>query len=117
LCGITESLKLIGKCDFQRYTRHAYDPRWKGDSGPTKRSWHCLAMATSATNLGQKVVQYFAYGARLAWVVNPKERTVSTYASRKQSRLLSEPERLDVASLLPGFSLPMKEPFELPDLA
>ena len=74
-------------------------------------------MAKSTTNLGQKVVQYFAYGARLAWVVNPKERTVSVYDSRKQPRLLSESERLDVSSLFRGFGLLMKEFFELTDLA
>ena len=63
----------------------------------------------------QKLAQYFAGGTRVAWVVNPKDRTVTVYESPEPSRILRADERLDGSPLLPGFTFPIKELFELPD--
>jgi Uma2 family endonuclease len=48
-------------------------------------------------------------------VVNPKKRTVSVYNSTKRSNFLHEGDQLDGASLLPDFTFPVKELFEIPD--
>ncbi len=74
-----------------------------------------ISPGESQRKLKQKLTQYFANGTRVAWVVNPKERTVSVYNSTKRSNFLGEGDQLDGASLLPGFTFPVKELFEIPD--
>jgi len=74
-----------------------------------------LSPGESRRRLRQKLAQYFADGTRLAWVVNPKERTVSVYDSPDHPNILHEDERLDGGPLLPGFSFALKELFEMPD--
>lgn len=65
--------------------------------------------------LKQKLTVYFANGTRLAWVVNPKDRTVSIYTSFEQVESLGATDTLRGGSLLPGFALAIKELFEMPE--
>jgi Uma2 family endonuclease len=67
--------------------------------------------------LKQKVTEYFANGTRLVWVVNPGDKTVSVYTSVEQVEILGATDQLRGGSLLPGFSFPIKELFEIPDFA
>lgn len=75
-----------------------------------------LSPGESRRKLKQKLAQYFADGTRVAWVVNPKDHTVSVYGSPEHSDIRREGEQLDGGALLPGFWFPINELFEIPDL-
>jgi Uma2 family endonuclease len=62
-----------------------------------------------------KLAQYFANGTRLAWVVEPRTRTVSVYHSAGRCKILRSGERLDGEGILPGFTLPIVDLFAMPD--
>ena len=67
--------------------------------------------------LKEKLTVYFANGTRLAWVVNPRDRTVSVYTSPEQVEVLGATDQLPGGSLLPGFASPIKDLFEMPDFS
>lgn len=67
----------------------------------------------SRRRLKQKLTQYFRNGTRLAWVVNPGDRTVSVYTSVEQVEILAATDQLGGGALLPGFVFPLKELFEI----
>ncbi len=69
----------------------------------------------SRKRLKQKLAQYFANGTRLAWVVNPKDRTIEVHSSLRDSDTLREGDQLDGGSVLPGFAFPIEGIFEMPD--
>jgi Uma2 family endonuclease len=74
-----------------------------------------LSPGESRRRLRQKLAQYFANGTLLAWVVNPKDRTVEVFDSPGHSRALSEHGQLDGGSVLPRLALPVGAIFEMPD--
>ena len=65
--------------------------------------------------LREKLVTYFANGTRLAWVINPRGRTVAIYRSATRHDILHKGEQLEGGALLPGFTFPIKELFEIPE--
>ena len=58
-----------------------------------------------------KLVDYFANGSRLVWVVNPKQRDVLIYHSPENHEILREGDVISGESVLPGFTLPVSELF------
>ena len=62
-----------------------------------------------------RFTQYFADGTRVAWLVDPKERTVLVYSAPDHAGVLREDESLDGGPLLPGFAFPIAGIFEIPD--
>jgi Uma2 family endonuclease len=60
----------------------------------------------------EKIEQYFENGAKLAWVIHPKSRTVHVYREGKfPSAILSLKDKFDGEEVLPGFSLPVANIF------
>ncbi len=59
----------------------------------------------------QKIREYFAIGARLVWVADPSDKTVSVYRSPTEVRVLAESDRLTGEEVLPGFSVPVASLF------
>ena len=55
-----------------------------------------------------KVANYLAAGTTL-WLVDPAAKTVEVYAPGQPARLLGQEDMLDGGTLLPGFSLPIKD--------
>jgi Uma2 family endonuclease len=74
-----------------------------------------LSPRESKRKLKQKLVEYFANGTSLAWVVNPKERHVQVYSSAEHFKTLRENDRLDGAMVLPGFKFALKQLFAVPN--
>ncbi len=77
-----------------------------------------VEIATSATSvevLQEKVLEYLERGSRLVWVVVPRTRSVTTYRSRRDVRVLVEGDVLDGADVLPGFRLAVSEIFDMPE--
>lgn len=64
-----------------------------------------------------KVLFYLANGVRLAWIINPRARTVMVMTTATASTLVAEHERLEGGAVLPGFSTAVRDllpPADLP---
>lgn len=56
-----------------------------------------------------KLVDYFANGSRLVWVINPKRRVVLVYHSPEAHEILREGDVISGETVIPGFTLPVSE--------
>jgi Uma2 family endonuclease len=63
--------------------------------------------------IARKMVEYFAAGTRLAWVVDPKTMTVRVHTSPRESVVLGLDDILDGGDVLPGFQLAVRDVFDL----
>lgn len=71
-----------------------------------------LSASNTKREIDRKLQEYFAAGTRLAWVLDPKRRTVRVHTSATEFRTLSENDTLDGGEVLPGFQLPIRDWFE-----
>lgn len=71
----------------------------------------------SPKDLREKASYYLRNGTRLVWLVYPQSQTVEVCTIDEDGglniRLLNMDEALDGANVLPGFSLPVREVFEM----
>lgn len=72
-----------------------------------------LSENNTPAEMRQKLGEYFQAGGKLVWMVDPEARTVRVYTSPRRSVLLTEDDTLDGRRVLPGFSLAIREWFEL----
>lgn len=70
-----------------------------------------LSRKNTKAEIDRKLHEYFRSGTRLAWVVDPRKRTVRVYTAPDQSRPRTEEESLDGGDVMPGLSLPLREVF------
>ncbi|MBI4328190.1 MAG: Uma2 family endonuclease [Chloroflexi bacterium] len=61
----------------------------------------------------RKLDQYFHYGTRLAWVVDPQRRTVSVHALDAVTKLSRSSDTLGGGEVLPGFKCKLGRIFDL----
>ena len=66
----------------------------------------------SASDLEERVADYFAAGTRLTWIINPRTRRVAVYSATAPVRWLHEGDTLDGGDVLPGFAVPVAELFQ-----
>ena len=59
---------------------------------------------------------WFAHGARMVIVVNPRRQVVSLYWSPTQVRILTTADTLAGGDVVPGWSMPVAAIFEEDDL-
>lgn len=59
-----------------------------------------------------KVADYLAAGCRLVWVVNPARRSVTTYRTVLDPRVLGADDALECEDLIPGLSIRVESIFE-----
>ena len=59
-----------------------------------------------------KIVEYFAAGVRLVWIVYPDQCQVYVYESPRVVRVLGWEDTVDGGSVLPGFTMALAEVFE-----
>jgi Uma2 family endonuclease len=70
-----------------------------------------LSPSNSRRAMQRKLGQFFATGCKLAWVIDPKTRSIEIWESAAgPSRVLGESDVLETA-LLPGFSCPVAKLF------
>jgi Uma2 family endonuclease len=70
-----------------------------------------LSPSNSKRDMKRKLAQFFATGCKLAWIVDPKARTIEVWeSSAGPSRTLHESDSLETP-LLPGFALPVAKLF------
>lgn len=93
----------------------SYD-RWPADRPiPEEGDWEVipdLAVEVLSPNdatgqVSRKIREYFRYGVRQVWVVNPLERTVAIYTSPVLIKTVSADDELDGGEVLPGFRIPI----------
>jgi Uma2 family endonuclease len=65
-----------------------------------------------ATDLDQKLVEYFEAGVSLVWVIYPETRRVFVFASATEVRILSASDELDGGAVIPGFRLALTRLFD-----
>lgn len=70
-----------------------------------------LSRKNTKAEIDRKLHEYFRSGTRLAWVVDPRKRSVRVYDAPDQFRLLTEDQSLDGGDVLPGLSLSLREVF------
>lgn len=71
-----------------------------------------LSPSNTEQRTTRKVAEYFACGARMVWVVDPEERTVTIYRKPGEGRVLWEDAAITGEDVLPGFSCALTEFFQ-----
>lgn len=67
-----------------------------------------LSEGNTEEEINQKFQELFQSGTRLAWVIDPASRTVGIYhGPGAPAMILTEAEKLDGNSVVPGFSMPI----------
>ena len=65
-----------------------------------------LSPSNTRREIAQKLVEYFASGTRLAWIVDPDARTIAVHhGPGEPTSVLTAADALDGEDVLPGFSL------------
>ncbi|MEC4805318.1 MAG: Uma2 family endonuclease [Jaaginema sp. PMC 1079.18] len=60
-------------------------------------------------SLQEKMQEYMNNGARLGWLINPKNRTVEVYRVGLETEILTNPKQLSGAEIVPGFVLDLRQ--------
>ena len=70
-----------------------------------------LSESNTVAEIAKKLVELFASGTTLAWVIDPKKRTAKVYAAATKFTTLNEAGVLDGAGVVPGFLCPLADLF------
>jgi Uma2 family endonuclease len=71
-----------------------------------------VSPSNSASQVQEKMHEYFRAGARAVWIIYPDQKEVYVYASPAQIQVLQVGQELDGGDLIPGFRLPVATLFE-----
>ncbi len=71
-----------------------------------------LSPSNTAAEMARKRREYFAGGALLVWEVYPAASTVAVYTAPDHSTLLDASQSVDGGTLLPGFTLSIRDWFD-----
>ncbi len=64
------------------------------------------------TEVEEKAIEWLEAGSLMVLVLNPRKRTVTVYRSLTNIIILDEDASLDIADVVPGFKVPVKELFD-----
>src|SRR5579875_2594510 len=64
-----------------------------------------LSQGNTAAEMRRKVGEYFAAGARMVWLIDPRKRTARVYTSPTRQVTIAADQSLDGGDVLPGFSV------------
>jgi len=70
-----------------------------------------LSRSNTPAEMRLKRRDYFAAGVQLVWEVDPEARTVSVYTAVEDPTVLTQADTLDGGSILPGFTLALRDLF------
>jgi Uma2 family endonuclease len=74
-----------------------------------------LSESNTDKEMERKRGEYFQAGVRLAWFIDPVERTAEVYTAPDQPTATGQDGALDGGDVLPGFVLPLRELFARAD--
>ena len=83
-----------------------------GDGAPDL-AVEVMSPGDSKREVAEKTIEYFAGGARMVWVVNPKSKTVAVYRAPLEATILTENDTLDGGEIIPGFQIAVAEIFRI----
>ncbi len=75
-----------------------------------------LSPSNSRAEIERKRREYFAAGTKLVWEIDPDARTVAVYTDPTALTLLGATDTLTGGAVLPGFTLPLADLFDDPQL-
>ncbi|MDB5309617.1 MAG: hypothetical protein JWO38_3819 [Gemmataceae bacterium] len=75
-----------------------------------------LSAGNTRKEIERKRREYFAAGTKLVWIVDPDDRTVAVFTDPDTHTLLTAADTLDGGTVLPGFTLPLADLFDDPQL-
>lgn len=70
-----------------------------------------LSRSNTSAEMKAKRSEYFSAGVELVWEIDPADRTVTVYVSRKKAKVLRPGDILDGGKVLPGFTLAVADLF------
>ena len=70
-----------------------------------------LSPNNTSEEMDRKLQDYFQSGVQLVWYIDDVKRTVQVFTAIDQSTLLHEADTLTGGSILPGWSLPLRDLF------
>ena len=70
-----------------------------------------ISRGNTKAEMTRKRSEYFKAGVRIVWEVDQRSRTVTVYTSPNRHKVLNEDQVLDGGTVLPGFSLKLKDLF------
>jgi Uma2 family endonuclease len=70
-----------------------------------------LSEGNTSQEMARKRQEYFEAGVQLVWEIDPRQRTVTVYASPEEFSTFGETNLLDGGDVLPGFTLSLAELF------
>jgi Uma2 family endonuclease len=82
-------------------------------SGAPDLAVEVMSPSNTKREMTEKAKDYFAAGARLVWVVNPKLKVVTVYHSPRDIITLTEKDTLDGGSVVPGFQISVADIFAI----
>ncbi len=71
-----------------------------------------MSPGDTASEIRDKVIEYFQAGTRLVWVVYPRSQVVDVYAAADRVTILNIEGVLSGGDVLPGFTLPVRDVFK-----
>ena len=63
-----------------------------------------LSPSNTSKQIRTKLIEYFAKGVRLIWVIAPEDRTLTIYRTPEEGRVLHETASVTGEDVLPGFT-------------
>jgi Uma2 family endonuclease len=96
---------------WKRLGKHEYPSEPIPELAP-ELAVEVLSIGNTPGEMRRKLQEYFLAGVDLVWLINPDTRTVDVVTARDQvRRRLDEDQVLDGGTVLPGFTLPVKDIF------
>jgi Uma2 family endonuclease len=114
--GTVELMAGLVRIPDVAFTRWDRLPGQRYPTAPVPRLAPNLAVEVlSRSNTPREMVlkrqDYFSVGVELVWEIDPVARTVDVYTSATQIATLTATDTLDGGSILPGFTLPLRDLF------
>lgn len=94
----------------ERLARHDIGPGFI--DGAPDLAVEVISPNDRASEIEEKLADYWAAAVRMVWIVSPATRTVTVHAPVGTSRTLREGDMLDGGEVLPGFRCDVAELFE-----
>jgi len=72
-----------------------------------------FSLSNTKTEMQEKIAAYFQAGTRLVWIVYPRSRTLYVYTAPTQVTILQHDDILGGGEVLPDFSVPVNDIFNV----
>ncbi|WP_420627210.1 Uma2 family endonuclease [Candidatus Leptofilum sp.] len=97
---------------FVQQERLSHQPETGFFEGAPDLAVEVISPSETVDDVESKVIDYLNAGTQLVWLIYPRTRTVTVYRSLTDIHILTTDDVLEGGTLLPGFSVLVKEIFE-----